>query len=90
MLHDIMALTRVKKEHLSPAWKEAMKWIFEKDENYDYTLSTLKEVAQLRRLAKLQKPLGDFKPKYIPWTVWRGYAKTFNLMKKKFIDLDTQ
>ena len=51
-IHNIMASTRIKKYHLTPSWKEVMSWVFNKDENFQYTLPSLIEASKLRKLVK--------------------------------------
>jgi len=80
-IHDIMASVRSKKQKLSPHWQEAMKWVFERDENYPYTLPAFKEVSKLRKAVKNGSD-SLIQPKYVPFSVWQGYAYALGYSKK--------
>jgi len=91
-IKNIMATTRTKKSKLSPTWKEVMQWIFSKSD-IEYTTPAMKEASLLRQMVK-----NDLKPdqiqykitknefpklKYIPFTVWQGYAKALGLTEEQ-------
>lgn len=80
-IHDIMASIRSRKRKLSPHWQQVMKWVFERDENYSYTLPAFKEVAKLRKAVKNGSD-SLIRPQHIPFSVWRGYGNALGYSEK--------
>ena len=80
-LKSIMATAHAKRESLTPAWKDAMEWVFNKNENATYLTRVLNEAALLRKAVKEGKEL-DFLPTKVPFTVWQGYAKALGFSEK--------
>ena len=93
-LKDIMALTRIKKEKMSPAWRDVHDWIFLKDTNRLYDSQTINEACFLRKLVVENKKFDNVKDLSsvrkivkLPFTVWRGYGQALGLPEKEIYSL---
>jgi hypothetical protein len=87
-IHDIMAKIRIKRKHLSKTWQEVMDWVFDRKIK-EYSTPSLREASVLRQsIKKDEKPtITSSFPKYVPFTVWEGYARQLGFTEKEIYQL---